>query len=113
MIVAVEAFVHAGPADGRGRDPARRGRRHAGRGGRAQPRVVERGAAEHGVGTVRVAADDAERALFWKGRKTAFGAVAQIAPHYHLHDCVVPRTRLVEILDGHRTRSPSATTSSS
>ena len=24
----------------------------------------------------------------------AFGAIAQIAPHYHLHDCVVPRTKL-------------------
>ena len=43
--------------------------------------------------TIRVAADDAERALLWKGRKSAFGAVAQIAPHYHLHDCVVPRTQ--------------------
>ena len=27
-----------------------------------------------------VAADDAERALLWKGRKTAFGAIARIAP---------------------------------
>ena len=47
-----------------------------------------------------MAADDAERALIWKGRKSAFGAVAQIAPHYHLHDCVVPRTKLPEILTG-------------
>jgi glycolate oxidase len=57
-------------------------------------------AQEHGVGTVRIATDDAERALLWKGRKAAFGAIAQIAPHYHLHDCVVPRTRLVEVLMG-------------
>jgi glycolate oxidase len=49
---------------------------------------------------VRIANDDAERALLWKGRKSAFGAVAQIAPHYHLHDCVVPRTKLVEVLQG-------------
>jgi glycolate oxidase len=49
---------------------------------------------------MRVAADETERALIWKGRKSAFGAVAQIAPHYHLHDCVVPRSRLVEVLDG-------------
>jgi glycolate oxidase len=48
---------------------------------------------------VRVAADDAERAAWWKGRKSAFGAVARIAPNYYLHDCVVPRTRLVEVLD--------------
>jgi glycolate oxidase len=52
------------------------------------------------VRTVRIAADEDERALIWKGRKSAFGAVAQIAPHYHLHDCVVPRTRLVEVLAG-------------
>ena len=43
---------------------------------------------------------ETERALMWKGRKSAFGAVAQIAPHYHLHDCVVPRTKLVEVLTG-------------
>jgi glycolate oxidase len=48
--------------------------------------------------TVRVAADDGERALLWKGRKSAFGAVAQAAPDYYLHDTVVPRTRLVEVL---------------
>ena len=66
----------------------------------AQTREVEAAAREHGVRTVRVASDAAERALLWKGRKSAFGAVAQIAPHYHLHDCVVPRARLVEVLRG-------------
>ncbi len=53
---------------------------------------------ETGAGRVRVARDEDERALFWKARKSAFGAVARIAPNYYLHDCVVPRTRLVEIL---------------
>ncbi len=38
--------------------------------------------------------------MLWKGRKSAFGAVAKIAPHYHLHDCVVPRTRLAQMLTG-------------
>jgi glycolate oxidase len=52
----------------------------------------------HGAGEVRVAAGPAERALWWKGRKSAFGAIARIAPNYYLHDCVVPRTRLVEVL---------------
>jgi glycolate oxidase len=47
---------------------------------------------------VRVAADDAERALLWKGRKSAFGAIARVAPDYYLHDAVVPRTRLVNVL---------------
>lgn len=66
----------------------------------AQARAVEEAARSNHVRDVRVAADDAERALLWKGRKSAFGAVAQIAPHYHLHDCVVPRTKLVEVLAG-------------
>ncbi len=52
----------------------------------------------HGARTVRVAADAAERALLWKGRKSAFGAIARIAPDYYLHDAVVPRTRLLEVL---------------
>ena len=66
----------------------------------AQSEVVEAAASANGVRSIRVAADEAERALIWKGRKSAFGAVAQIAPHYHLHDCVVPRSRLVDVLDG-------------
>src|SRR5947208_9145911 len=53
---------------------------------------------EHGARTVRVAADEAERALLWKGRKSAFGAIARIAPNYYLHDAVVPRTKLVDVL---------------
>jgi glycolate oxidase len=52
----------------------------------------------HGATSVRVAADDAERALLWKGRKSAFGAIARIAPDYYLHDAVVPRTKLVPVL---------------
>ncbi len=52
----------------------------------------------HGARTVRIAADEAERALLWKGRKSAFGAVARIKPNYYLHDTVVPRRRLPEVL---------------
>ncbi|HEX4821738.1 MAG TPA: FAD-linked oxidase C-terminal domain-containing protein [Acidimicrobiales bacterium] len=52
----------------------------------------------NGARTVRVAADENERQLLWKGRKSAFGAVARLAPDYYLHDTVVPRTRLVEVL---------------
>jgi glycolate oxidase len=48
---------------------------------------------------VRLAADEAERALLWKGRKNAFGAVARIKPDYYLHDTVVPRGKLVEVLE--------------
>jgi glycolate oxidase len=52
----------------------------------------------HGARSVRVAADEAERALIWKARKSAFGAIARIKPDYYLHDTVVPRSRLVDVL---------------
>ncbi len=64
----------------------------------AQTDAVARIGRELGARTVRVAANEAERALLWKGRKSAFGAIARIAPDYYLHDAVVPRTRLVEVL---------------
>ena len=61
---------------------------------------IIRGVAEQNRATeVRTATDDAERALLWKGRKSAFGAVAQAAPDYYLNDAVVPRTRFVEVLE--------------
>jgi glycolate oxidase len=53
---------------------------------------------EQGATEVRLAQNDVERALLWKGRKTAFGAVAQIAPDYYLHDTVVPRSKLADVL---------------
>ena len=53
----------------------------------------------NGATTVRTASDDEERARLWKGRKSAFGAVANIKPDYYLHDTVVPRSRLVEVLE--------------
>ncbi len=54
---------------------------------------------ECGAASVRTAADDDERARLWKGRKSAFGAIAHIKPDYYLHDTVVPRSRLVEVLE--------------
>ena len=66
----------------------------------AQAVAVEAAARSNRTRSVRVAVDDDERALIWKGRKNAFGSVATIAPHYHLHDCVVPRTKLVDVLTG-------------
>jgi glycolate oxidase len=97
MTRAVEAFVHAGlpvdaaavllvEVDGTAAQVA------------SDTAVVEQICRESGASHIRVATDDAERALFWKARKNAFGACARIAPNYYLHDCVVPRTRLVEVL---------------
>jgi glycolate oxidase len=47
---------------------------------------------------VRRANSDAERALLWKSRKQAFGAVGRLAPSYCTQDGVVPRTKLPHIL---------------
>ena len=51
-----------------------------------------------GAREVRVARDEAERAILWKARKRAFGAVGRLAPNYATQDGVVPRTRLPDIL---------------
>jgi glycolate oxidase len=47
---------------------------------------------------VRVAKSAEERALLWKGRKNAFGAVGRISPTYYVQDGVVPRTRIADTL---------------
>ena len=54
--------------------------------------------ARHGAREVRVAADAAERAGFWRGRKAAFAAMGRISRDYYVQDGVVPRTRLPETL---------------
>jgi glycolate oxidase len=51
-----------------------------------------------GAFEIRVAADDEERALIWKGRKSAFAAVGRISPAYLVQDGVIPRTALPEVL---------------
>jgi glycolate oxidase len=60
-------------------------------------RIAQIGRA-NGATEVRLAGSEEERALLWKGRKTAFGAIAQIAPDYYLHDTVVPRSALADVL---------------
>jgi FAD/FMN-containing dehydrogenase len=52
----------------------------------------------HGAREVRVAKDEAERALLWAGRRGAFGAVARITPSYLVCDGTVPRTALPKVL---------------
>jgi glycolate oxidase len=59
---------------------------------------VERFCRENDAFEIRIAADDAERALFWKGRKSAFAAVGRISPDYIVQDGVIPRTALPEVL---------------
>jgi glycolate oxidase len=51
-----------------------------------------------GATEVRTTEDPDERALIWKGRKSAFSAVGWLSPDYIVQDGVVPRTRLGEAL---------------
>jgi glycolate oxidase len=53
---------------------------------------------ESGAREVRAAADELERQLLWKGRKSAFGAYGRISPAYMVMDGVIPRTRLPYVL---------------
>ena len=52
----------------------------------------------NGAREVRVANDEAERQLLWKGRKGAFGAMGTLAPNYYVQDGVVPRSQLPEMM---------------
>ena len=53
---------------------------------------------DSGAREVRAAADEAERQLLWKGRKSAFGAYGRVSPAYMVMDGVIPRTRLPYVL---------------
>src|SRR5262249_7683908 len=59
---------------------------------------IESIAKQNNAREVRRANGDAERALLWKSRKQAFGAVGRLAPSYCTQDGVVPRTRLPHML---------------
>ena len=48
---------------------------------------------------VELARDDEERQRFWRARKGAFGALGRLAPDLYVHDAVVPRARLPEVLE--------------
>jgi glycolate oxidase len=53
---------------------------------------------ESGAREVRTAADEAERQLLWKGRKSAFGSYGRVSPAYMVMDGVIPRTKLPYVL---------------
>jgi glycolate dehydrogenase FAD-linked subunit len=52
----------------------------------------------HHAREVRVARDNAERELLWKGRKNAFGALGRLAPSNYVLDGVIPRSKLPQAL---------------
>ncbi len=59
---------------------------------------IARISAECGAFEIRAATGEAERALLWKGRKSAFAAMGRVATDYYVQDGVVPRTRLPDVL---------------
>ncbi|MEP5765290.1 MAG: FAD-linked oxidase C-terminal domain-containing protein [Halieaceae bacterium] len=53
---------------------------------------------EAGASELKQARDAAERELFWKGRKSAFPAVAKLQPDYYCMDGTIPRAAIGEVL---------------
>ena len=51
-----------------------------------------------GATEVRTAKDDAERLVFWAGRKAAFPAVGRLSPDYYCMDGTIPRKQLPRVL---------------
>jgi len=60
----------------------------------AEAEAVAEVCEKHRARSIRVARDDRERDLLWKGRKNAFGAVGRVSPSYYTQDGVIPRTKL-------------------
>src|SRR5437764_794616 len=64
----------------------------------AQAERIVQACRDAGAREVRTARDEAERALLWKGRKSAFGAYGRVSPAYMVMDGVIPRTKLPYVL---------------
>ncbi len=64
----------------------------------AQSRRIEEICRRRGALDIRVARDEAERALLWKGRKEAAGVIGRMTPNWLLQDAVVPRSKLPQIM---------------
>ena len=60
---------------------------------------VERIGRAQGAVHIRVSHDEAERELFWAGRKAAFPAVGRISPDYYCMDGTIPRKQLPLVLN--------------
>jgi glycolate dehydrogenase FAD-linked subunit len=60
--------------------------------------AVEQICRREGAFELRVARDESERGLLWKGRKSAFAAMGRISTDYYVQDGVVPRTQLPSVL---------------
>ena len=94
---AVEEFVHAkypldaqavllAEADGTPEEVA------------ADMAEIRRVLVENGATEVRVSKDEAQRLLFWSGRKAAFPAIGRISPDYYCMDGTIPRKTMPQVL---------------
>jgi len=52
-----------------------------------------------GATSLAQSSNESERALLWKGRKSAFPAVGRLAPDYYCMDGTIPRSRIAAVLD--------------
>ena len=98
---AVEQFVHAGypldaaavllvESDGTPEEVA------------ADMTEIKRLLEASGATEIRVSKDEAQRLLFWSGRKAAFPAAGRISPDYYCIDGTIPRRALPDVLRAHR-----------
>ncbi|QJR00060.1 glycolate oxidase subunit GlcD [Halomonas sp. PGE1] len=62
--------------------------------------TVRRVLEQAGATGIQQARDEAERALFWAGRKNAFPAVGRMSPDYYCMDGTIPRRELARVLKG-------------
>jgi glycolate oxidase len=98
LMIAVENWLHAGlPVDSAAMLLAEVTGEVEGV--ESQADLIAETARASGATSVQIADTPEEREVLWKGRKSAFGATAQLAPDYYLHDAVVPRTRLVDTME--------------
>ena len=65
----------------------------------SEVRIIRELCSAEGCQTIERARDEEERARFWRARKGAFGAMGRLAPDLYVHDAVVPRVHLPEILE--------------
>lgn len=65
---------------------------------RMQRGVVETIIRQNGAIETKWAADDHERDMIWKARKSAFASLGRLAPNAYVLDGVIPRSRLKEAI---------------
>lgn len=54
---------------------------------------------QHQASLIKIAHNDEEKELFWRGRKSAFPAIGRLAPDYLCMDGTIPRKYLADVLE--------------